>query len=119
MPYYSNWTGTPSASSRRAERLLLTKLRRIAWLDETSLTFDHDGFSVSVKLRTTMNEYLVVAIAPKLPRRKRTGLGYLGATAMQWRGKDKGKGNDLADGPFNDRTWTRIIHDMIGFEMIR
>jgi hypothetical protein len=46
--------------------------------------------------------------------------GYLGCIAVsrRWRaGEDWHRGNDLADGPFNEETWLQILKDILSYEL--
>ena len=46
--------------------------------------------------------------------------GYLGCIAVSriWRaGEDWNRGNDLADGNFNEGTWRKIISDIVSYEL--
>lgn len=48
--------------------------------------------------------------------------GYLGAVVSNrksWAGETWKRGADLADGPYNQETWQRIMADIIGHEMVR
>ena len=48
--------------------------------------------------------------------------GYLGAVVSNrkdWAGETWKRGADLADGPYNNETWQRIMADIIGHEMVR
>lgn len=48
--------------------------------------------------------------------------GYLGCTASVRKpraGEDWNRGNDLADGPFNKKTWEKIKGDIIAYELVK
>lgn len=48
--------------------------------------------------------------------------GYLGCvvTARKMRaGEDWNRGNDLADGPFNEETWKRILATIVNYELVQ
>jgi len=48
--------------------------------------------------------------------------GYLGCqvTARKMRpGEDWVRGNDLADGPFNEETWRRILNTIVNYELVK
>lgn len=48
--------------------------------------------------------------------------GYLGCqvTARKMRpGEDWTRGNDLADGPFNEDTWRRILTTIVNYELVK
>jgi hypothetical protein len=69
--------------------------------------------SECVKIRTKTTCYTIVA-------HKKTGRGYLGcvATALEPReGETWRRGNDLADGDYSVETWTKILSDIVAYEL--
>lgn len=72
---------------------------------------------IKLKLFTETNDYAIVAYAPT-----KTYKGYLGAmggTRKPRAGEDWTRGNDLADGEFSEQTWIKILHDIIGYELVK
>lgn len=65
---------------------------------------DHHAYSIRAQVPTTADER-----------------GYLGCTVSRRKpraGEDWTRGSDLADGPFSMQTWTRILSDIIGYELV-
>ncbi len=84
---------------------------------------DSDG----IKIRFYTNDH-IYSIFAKLPGSKprekdqKEYLGYLGcvvSTRKARTGEYWNRGNDLADGPYNFDTWTKIMEDIIGYELQR
>lgn len=56
------------------------------------------------------------------PHEVRLNEGYLGCTSTSRKsraGEDWLRGSDLADGPLTERTWHRIMADIISYEMVK
>lgn len=67
-------------------------------------------------LYTNAHKYMVVAI------QRENDKGYLGcqvSTRKQRAGEDWFRGNDLADGPFNKKTWNNILNSIIRYEIVK
>lgn len=65
------------------------------------------------RLYTFENVYAIVAV-------ERPDKGYLGCVVSRRKpraGEDWTRGNDLPDGPFNRRTWNRILKSMVVYEL--
>lgn len=68
---------------------------------------------------TDNNKYAIHAVCPQ----KGTSIdepGYLGCVTQSRKyrpGETWFRGNDLADGPFNEETWRRILADIISYEL--
>jgi len=72
--------------------------------------WEHNEDSDRVYLYTDGNRYCVVA----------TDSDYLGCVVSSRKsrpGEDWSRGNDLADGKFNDKTWDLILRDIIAYEL--
>lgn len=47
---------------------------------------------------------------------------YLGCTSSnrkQRAGENWNRGSDLADGAFSEETWRKILHDIVGYELVK
>ena len=67
-------------------------------------------------LYTSKHKYMFVAIE------RENKAGYLGCqvkTRKQRAGEDWFRGNDLADGPFNKKTWNDILNSIIRYEIVK
>jgi hypothetical protein len=77
------------------------------------------GFKV--KLFTTQNWYSITALPPKASEDGGDS-GYLGCVASSRTpraGEDWTRGNDLADGPYCEATWHKILADIVAYELVR
>lgn len=74
--------------------------------------FEGDGEKgIRIGLFTDVNDYSIVAID-----------NYLGCTYSSRRpraGEDWTRGGDLADGEFCQKTWVKILSDIIGAELVK
>ncbi len=67
---------------------------------------------------TRDNRYCLVA----KPSSRQDGTTYFGCQVSSRKpraGEDWTRGNDLADGKFNQRTWNRIKNDIISYELVK
>ena len=82
------------------------------------------------KLRLTIytkeHEYHISARLPKVEKLGKGDMlsvdGYLGCIAKTRKpraGEDWTRGNDLADGKYCKETWDRIVHDILGYELVK
>ena len=83
-----------------------------------------DPRKISVKVFTDNNAYTIVAREGKRPSAKSSDIdaGFLGCGGGARKpraGEDWTRGNDLADGPFTEETWRRILADIVSFELVR
>lgn len=75
-----------------------------------------------VPLGPSPNDDPVAQLPPGTPTTLRMDDGYLGCVSTTRKpraGEDWSRGNDLADGPLTERTWYRILGDIISYEMVR
>lgn len=73
-----------------------------------------DERGISVSLFTSDHKYSIRA------RRPNDNDGYLGcgaSTRTPRTGEDWSRGNDLPDGPYNEKTWQEILNGIIGYEL--
>jgi len=73
--------------------------------------------ALRIRLFTDINDYSIVAY-PKTDEYR----SYLGCTYSSRRpraGEDWTRGGDLADGDFSTWTWTKILSDIIGTELVK
>jgi hypothetical protein len=71
---------------------------------------------LKVQIFTDNNEYSISA------RRDQTDQGYIGCSSKCRKaraGEDHRRGSDLADGPYNEQTWRRILADIVSYELVR
>lgn len=71
---------------------------------------------IHVEFFTEVNKYRINIRVP-------TGkdMGYLGCTSSARKsraGENYTRGNDLADGPFTEGTWIKIMSDILSYEMV-
>lgn len=78
-----------------------------------------------IRLFSRTHQYSIIARPPH-GQGDRTSTtaddGYLGCTVqarMPLAGEDWTRGRDLADGPYSDATWIAIVHDILGYELVR
>ena len=104
----------------------------LVWIEELSrfggnpidaMVLDETPRSVAkAKFFTERHEYTITARPGTKTEGHAEDGGYLGAVVSNrksWAGEDWKRGSDLADGPYNNKTWQRIMADIIGHEMVR
>jgi hypothetical protein len=70
---------------------------------------------LKVILYTDVNKYTIVAKNTE----NSNYLGAVGGSRKPRAGENHTRGNDLADGPLDEKTWERIKNDIISFELVR
>ena len=78
---------------------------------------DEGKEGIRVLLYTESNEYSIVAYPPK--GSYRGYLGCIGGSRKPRAGESWSRGNDLADGTFCRKTWTKILSDIVGYELVK
>lgn len=87
------------------------------FIQETSGSSDGAG-EVRRKFRLYTNDHIYAIVAIDREDEK----GYLGCTAATRKaraGEPWNRGNDLPDGPFNKKTWDKIISGILRYELIK
>lgn len=75
------------------------------------------GYSIRKRIHFYTNDYVYSITAHDRSKDE----GYLGCTASTRKpraGEDWTRGNDLADGKFNEETWHKILADIIWYEIV-
>jgi len=89
-------------------------------VDAAQLSAGDDGEPTPVFHIRFFTERYRYSIAARAPADGNDG--YLGCTASARKplaGEDWTRGNDLAGGPYCEDTWNAIVHDILGYELVR
>ena len=84
--------------------------------DTSSLSADHPEKSLRVLVYSREHSYCIVARSGRQGRND-----YLGCTMSNrapWAGEDHTRGSDLADGDLSEKTWLRILTDIVACELV-
>lgn len=90
----------------------------IDWKSEQINIGDYE-YRGKVWIYTVDNVYGIVALKRKEKGKKDTYLGCTVSKRKPRAGETWTRGNDLADGEFNRKTWDRIKNDIIGYELVK
>ena len=105
----------------------------LVWLEEFSrfggnpidamVLWEEPGRLFKARFFTGQSGYTITARADtKTENAQEYDSGYLGAVVSIRKlraGENYPRGTDVADGPYNQETWQRIMADIIGHEMVR
>jgi len=83
---------------------------------------DPSGKRWRIRLFTRTHQYTIIARPPSPPDSANADDGYLGCTLTArtpLAGEDWTRGRDLADGAYSEATWNEIVHDILGYELVR
>lgn len=92
------------------EEDLCTNLQNVLRVDQ-----DEDDYYLC-RFYTSLYRYTIVA---KQHKDGRTYLGCTVSTRMPLAGEDIVRGNDLADGSIERKTWNQILRDVVRFEIVQ
>ena len=73
----------------------------------------------SMHLFTETNQYIITIKPPIVPENITGYLGCIAVSRKERAGEDWKRGNDLADGPFTEHTWNRILRDIVMYELVK
>jgi len=88
----------------------------------TALAADTDERRWRIRLFSRTHQYTIIARPPSPQDNANADDGYLGCVVMSRQplaGEDWARGRDLADGPYCEETWNEIVHDILGYELVR
>ena len=74
---------------------------------------------VTRRFRFYTDEHLYSIVAIERTNGEESYLGCQVSTRKQRAGEDWTRGNDLPDGPFNKKTWDRIIYAIVSYELVK
>jgi len=108
----------------------LGSISRFSKVEDFIYISDYKKGAVRLKIFTKDHQYNITAHLPK-PNEFMPGLknpktfsddGYLGCisdTRKPRAGEDWNRGNDLADGGYNEETWQKIKDDILAYELVK
>ena len=84
--------------------------------DVELVEFAADG-TVRIRIYTEVHCYAISARPHTAD--KKSYLGCIASTRKPRAGEDWNRGNDHADGPLDEKTWRRILADIVSYEMVK
>jgi hypothetical protein len=94
----------------------LSTISRFGKVKDRAQITDGDDGRMNAKVYTDNHVYSISAKAPT-----EGYAGYLGCIASCRKaraGEEQHRGSDLADGPFTDETWQKILADIVSYELV-
>jgi len=98
----------------------LRGFRYANYKEEDCIYIDEDNVRVKMILYTNDNSYSISARPPG--SKGIYDKGYLGCICNSRKpraGEEWTRGNDLVDGPFCYEIWTKILGDIVGYELVK
>jgi len=86
---------------------------------EDFIIADYKEKILRLKFYTKENSYFLTV---NLPKYSENGKGYMMASFLSRKpraGEDWNRGNDLADGPYSEKTWNRIVNKILSYELVK